>query len=109
MVRRCRAARGRAAAQWAPFGRFQLPAARGDDRSARRRRQPLLNARINLRRAPPRPQVTASHAHKKRLAADKKMMNNVTKRGTIGDPSQEVCTAAAARQSVLFARRRRTA
>ena len=38
--------------------------------------------------------MTASHAHKKRLAADKKMMNNVTKRGTIGDPSQEVCTAA---------------
>ena len=94
MVRRCRDAHAPARPR---SGRrlafFSCPPRRGDDRSARRTSRPLLSAPTPV--PPPRAAVTASHAQKKRLAADKKMMNNVTKRGTIGDPSQEVCTAAA--------------
>ena len=55
------------------------------------RSRPLLRCAHNLRLCHRRaPQVTASHAQKKRLAGDKKMQNNVTKRGTIADPSAEV-------------------
>lgn len=45
-------------------------------------------------------QVSSSNAQKRRINSDKKMQNNITKRGLVGDPSAEVRTHA---RSIAYA------